>query len=413
MEYFYINEKQNIRKTYDDLINDINSNDEFNKFIYTKDVYKIFLDIITSFVIGENIELLDMDLSENELEIMGISSKDLATKITKKNKKVENYEHLSKIIEANKNNWQVTMYTSGTTGRPKKVVHQLSTLIRMVKTSNKFSDNIWAFCYNPTHFAGIQVFFQSLLNMNTMIYIFDSNQKEIYEVLAKSNITNISATPTFYRTNIYNLKDSFNSVKYATLGGEKFDMELAERLRIVFPNAKIRNIYASTEAGSIFSSDSDYFIINEKNRKYIRIDATGELLIKEELLGQSENFDVADGWYHTGDIVELIEENRFKFISRNTEMINVGGYKVNPNEVEEEIKKIEGVVDVLVFGRENKLMGNVLIAEVVKIADGDEKELENMIISNLNTSLQKWKIPRIIKFVEKLGKTRTGKKVRR
>lgn len=413
MEYFFIDERRNIRKTYNDLINDINLNGEFNKYIYERNVYKIFVDIISSLVIGESIELLDMDLSANELVTMGISSNDLAIKISNRNKKVKSYEHLLKIIEENKLNWQITMYTSGTTGRPKKITHKLSTLIRTVKISNKFSDNVWAFCYNPTHFAGMQVFFQALLNMNTIIYIFDNIQRELCKTLIDNNVTNISATPTFYRTNIFNFNDAIQSVRYVTLGGERFDKNLADKLKDIFPNAKIRNIYASTEAGSIFSSDSDYFVIDKSFSEYIKIDAKGELLINEKLLGSSEELLIKDGWYHTGDIVELVDENKFKIISRNTEMINVGGYKVNPNEVEEEIKKIEGIIDVLITSRQNKLIGNVIVAEIVKSSDVDENELETIIINNLNVKLQKWKIPRIIKFVKEIDKTRTGKKVRR
>lgn len=413
MEYFFIDERRNIRKTYNDLINDINLNGEFNKYIYERNVYKIFVDIISSLVIGESIELLDMDLSANELVTMGISSNDLAIKISNRNKKVKSYEHLLKIIEENKLNWKITMYTSGTTGRPKKITHQLSTLIRTVKISNKFSDNVWAFCYNPTHFAGMQVFFQALLNMNTIIYIFDNIQRELCKTLIDNNVTNISATPTFYRTNIFNFNDAIQSVRYVTLGGERFDKNLVDKLKDIFPNAKIRNIYASTEAGSIFSSDSDYFVIDKSFSEYIKIDAKGELLINEKLLGSSEELLIKDGWYHTGDIVELVDENKFKIISRNTEMINVGGYKVNPNEVEEEIKKIEGIIDVLITSRQNKLIGNVIVAEIVKSSDVDENELETIIINNLNVKLQKWKIPRIIKFVKEIDKTRTGKKVRR
>lgn len=413
MKYFFIDEKRNTRKTYDDLINDINSNYEFNKYIYEKDVYKIFVDIISSLVIGESIELLDMDLSKNELETMDIQQSDLLIKIYNKSKKVENFSHLLEVIERNKHTWQLTMHTSGTTGRPKKIAHYLSSLIRTVKVADKFRDNVWAFCYNPTHFAGIQVFFQALLNMNTIIYTFDSNQNELFSALIDNKVTNISATPTFYRTKVLNFNDRVESVRYVTLGGERFDKDLANKLKTIFPKAKIRNIYASTEAGSIFSSDSDYFIIDKNSLGYVKVDDNGELLINEKLLGKSEELVINNGWYHTGDIVELVDENKFKIISRKTEMINVGGYKVNPNEVEEEIKKIEGVIDVLVTSRENKLIGNVLVAEIVKEANADEKELEIKIINNLNKTLQKWKVPRIFKYVEEIDKTRTGKKVRK
>jgi acyl-coenzyme A synthetase/AMP-(fatty) acid ligase len=93
-------------------------------------------------------------------------------------------------------------------------------------------------------------------------------------------------------------------------------------------------------------------------------------------------------------------------------MINVGGYKVNPHEVEEEIKKVSGVVDARVSARINRLTGNILMAEVVKLNDLDETELEKKIFQELSTRLQSFKIPRIMRFVPKLRLTRSGKKER-
>lgn len=413
MKFFFVDNKRNIRKTYEDLVNDINGVNKFNKYIYTKDVYMIFVKLLSSLVIGENIEILDADLSVNELLNMGVEINNLNSEVHYANNIIiKDYEHLLKIIKENEHRWEITMYTSGTTGRPKKISHQLASLTRTVKISSKFADNIWAFCYNPTHYAGLQVFLQAFNNMNTIIYTFDYTQDELYEALISNKVTSISATPTFYRTNLLNINLEMPNIRYVTLGGERFDRDLANKLKNIFPNAKIRNIYASTEAGSIFSSDSDYFIIKNEYSDYIKIDDNGELLISNKLLGKSEDLSVSSEWYHTGDIVELVEEDKFKIVSRNTEMINVGGYKVNPNEIEEEIKKVQGVLDVLVTARKNKLTDNILVAQIVKMTGLDEMELEKRIIEELNKLLQKWKIPRIFKFVDEIDKTRTGKKVR-
>lgn len=413
MEFFFIDDKRNIKKTYDDLVNDINEANEFNEFIYTSNVYMVFVKILSSLVIGKSIELLDADLSKNELLNLGIDVNNVSEKTHFTNNVIiKDYKHLLMLLKENGNKCDIIMYTSGTTGRPKKIAHKLSSLSRTVKISSKFNDNVWAFCYNPTHFAGLQVFLQAFYNMNTIIYTFDYTQNELYEALIGNNVTNISATPTFYRTQLLNSDYVVPTVRYTTLGGERFDSDLAKKLKSIFPNSKIRNIYASTEAGSIFSSDSDSFIIKREYADYIKIDDNGELLINYKLLGKSDDLLIENEWYHTGDIVELIDEDKFRIVSRNTEMINVGGYKVNPNEVEEEIKKVKGVLDVLVTARANKLTGNILIAHIVKASEFDDIELENRIIDALHKELQKWKIPRIFKFVEEIDKTRTGKKVR-
>ena len=113
-------------------------------------------------------------------------------------------------------------------------------------------------------------------------------------------------------------------------------------------------------------------------------------------------------WYNTGDLIEIIHEKplKFRFISRKSDMINVGGYKVNPLEVEETILTLAGIRDVRVFSKSNSVLGNIICCEVV--CDNDQI-IESSIRTFLQTKIQEFKIPRIIRFVEELSTTRTGK----
>lgn len=156
-----------------------------------------------------------------------------------------------------------------------------------------------------------------------------------------------------------------------------------------------------------------YLELSSEIADKVKISEDNELLIHKSLLGYSHDFQLDGEWYRTGDIVEKIDENHFRFFARKTEMINIGGYKVNPHEVENEIKKIDGVIDVLVKARRNKVTGNILIAEI-KVEEGiDVENKEKEIITTLTEKLQNWKIPRIFKFVEEMKTTRTNKKMRR
>ena len=113
-------------------------------------------------------------------------------------------------------------------------------------------------------------------------------------------------------------------------------------------------------------------------------------------------------WYNTGDCVEIISENplSFKFLSRKNEIINVGGYNVNPNEVEQALMEIDGIRAARVFAKKNSILGNIICAEVV--SESGELD-ETSIRKRLSNRLQAFKIPRIIKFVETLKSTNTGK----
>ncbi|MFN3692047.1 MAG: AMP-binding enzyme [Fervidobacterium sp.] len=87
---------------------------------------------------------------------------------------------------------------------------------------------------------------------------------------------------------------------------------------------------------------------------------------------------------------------------------------MNPNEVEEEIKKVNGVLDAYVYAKSNRLTGNIIVADVVIDKEQySEKEIEKEIYEKLKNNLQSWKIPRILNFVDNLSLTRTGKKVRK
>lgn len=399
--------------TYEELIIDINEKEVFKRYIVEIDPYKIILNLVHSLVNGLKVELLDNNFSKEEMKNLGIELSELNKEIKIENKKAKNYDELIKIIDSQKENWELTLYTSGTTGRPKKVIHNLEMISRGVKFSEKHKYDIWGLAYNLTHFAGLQVFFQAFYNKNPIIYLFNLDKKEVEEKFIKYKITNISATPTYYRSIIPYLNKPITTVKKITMGGERYDQTIEKTLKDKFPNAIIKNVYASTEAGSLFSADGEVFHISTRIKDKVKINEDNELMIHKSLLGESDSLNIIDNWYKTGDIVEQVDEEHLKFVSRKTEMINVGGYKVNPHEVENEIKKINGIIDVLVSSKENKITGNILIAEIMIDDRISEKEMEKEINKILKDKLQPWKIPRIIKFVKELEKTRTEKKLRK
>ena len=402
--------------TYENLLDDLNNKEIYSTYIYVQDnnPYEIFLSIIHSLLYDYPIEILDGDFSEKEIDELGLNVGNvlMASKITESSHFLHFDEVMQQIQAIEK--WHLTLYTSGTTGRPKKVSHTFHSFTRNVKKHNKLENDVWAFAYNPTHMAGLQVFFQALLNQNTLIYIFGESLKNIPTLIKKYQVTNISATSTFYRNVLPYLQDDIYSIiKRVTFGGEKFDAALVMKLNSIFPNAKMINVYASTEAGSLFAAKGDEFEIKAEYQQLIKISAENELCIHYSLLGVSLHVQEKNEWFHTGDLVEMVDQNHFKFLSRQSDMINVGGYKVNPFEVEDLLIQLPGVNDILVKSKKNSVTGELLVADVVKDSKIDGKELKIAIKKYAAAHLQEWKVPRIIKFVDELPSTRTGKKVRK
>ncbi|MEG0553683.1 MAG: AMP-binding protein, partial [Carnobacterium sp.] len=265
-----------ITYTYEKLLADLNNKASRFSYVYVKDnhPYEVFLAIIHSLLLDYPIEVLDGDFSEAEVVELGINVNEVtvATKV-KQDLHFYNLDEVIRRIQAI-DKWHLTLYTSGTTGRPKKVSHAFHTLTRTVKIHRKFDNDVWAFAYNPTHMAGLQVFFQAFLNQNTLIYIFGESMKRASELIEAYEVTNISATATFYRNVLpYMQGNMYLKVNRVTFGGEKIDLFLEDKLKGVFPNAKMINIYASTEAGSLFAAQSDTFEIREEYQQWVKITA--------------------------------------------------------------------------------------------------------------------------------------------
>lgn len=394
--------------TWDFLIDEINNTSIYNPYCKPDDYYTVFKQIILSLAIGEEIILLDSDFTDSELinltghfEYSEFNRPVDKSKIPFLRNKKELIEKLSNPSEK----WRVTLFTSGTTGIPKKVSHDFKSISRFVKVSGRNKKSVWGFAYNPTHMAGLQVFFQALLNGNSIIRLFGLKAQDIYKEIKGNEISHISATPTFYRLLIPS-DEKFPSVERITSGGEKFNEKTFEQLNEIFPNAKITNVYASTEAGTLFASQNDVFSVRAEYEHLIRIE-NNELIIHSSLIGRTGTTNIEE-WYNTGDLIEIVSQDplKFRFVNRKSEMINVGGYKVNPLEVEEAILSLTGIKDVRVYSKTNSVLGSIICCEVVT---NNKQITEPSIRTFLQSKIQEFKIPRIFHFVEELSTTRTGK----
>uniref|UniRef100_UPI0040478004 ANL family adenylate-forming protein n=1 Tax=Algoriphagus sp. TaxID=1872435 RepID=UPI0040478004 len=411
MNLFWVDIVRDNNISYDDLYFDIVTEGERNIYINEEDPYLVFLNMLRNLLSEKKSIILDFDFSKDELIGLNVTQELIESAVYYQSNLSDKFNSLNEIIsffEFKKDSLEIEIFTSGTSGKPKKVTQTLANLIRGVKVNNNFSSSIWGFAYNPTHFAGLQVFFQAFFNKNPLIYVFKVNFENIFYLLDKYNVSHLSCTPTFMKLLLSNIEDPLYKIMSLTFGGERFDSKIEFKIKKIFPNASIKNIYASTEAGTILYSVGDYFIIPEKYEGLIRFE-DNELLINIKLLGNSESFVLEGEWFRSGDLVEFHENERFKFIGRKSKMINVGGYKVNPSEVEEVIKNVIGVKDVHVFGRENSIMGNLVVAKVMVDDFIDEKELRQKIKEKCASNLQEFKIPRLINFVDSFELTRTGK----
>ncbi len=398
---FFYDVDEQIDLSYEDVLKKINASQVYMHNLTNCSVDVYFCNLLKGIILNESVRILDQDFSESEAKHL-VGDEQLNVE---KEFKVE-FSSVEDMINAISNSTAtLEIFTSGTTGKPKKIRHRVSHFVNAARITDSHKKDVWGYAFNPTHMAGLQVFFQALLNQNPMINLFKYSKSNVTGLVNDYLITHISASPSFYRS-LLPANFICNSVKRITLGGEKSSKELIDNLNKTFPNARINNIYASTEVGAALISKGDRFQIPESKSEFIKIE-DGELKFHKSIVGE---FDFEGDWFSSGDLVEVLSENpiEFKFVSRKGILINVGGYNVDPNEVNACLINIEGVLDAKVYGRKNKMIGNLLMADVLK--DHKVELTEKDILAHLRDKLQSHKVPRIIKFVDKIELSRTGKK---
>lgn len=389
--------------TYKDLTDSIASNSFYVEYFISNNLFDFFSNIIKALYTDSPIVLLDEKID------ISLSSQIDSNKINKATIiQIDSKVSINEILEkVKKSKSKITIFTSGTTGRPKKISHDVRNLISNVRFNNLNNNVTWGLAYNKSHIAALQVFLQAFCNLSYIINLFQKPKNIILDKMLSKDITHISATPTFYRM-LFPCEYIYVHVQRISIGGEKPSEELFKKLSYIFPNAKINNIYASTETGTLFVSNNDIFTVPDIISHLIRFE-NNELLIHYSLLGDFNDFKLQNDFYRTGDLVEFLDLDctKFKFVSRNSNQINVGGYKVNPEEVENILETINGVNNAYVYGIDNPVTGKLLCADLI-ISKGfniNEVEIKN----SLKSLLSDYKIPRRIKFVNNFNFTKTGK----
>ncbi|MGH9196070.1 MAG: AMP-binding enzyme, partial [Acidimicrobiia bacterium] len=209
-------------------------------------------------------------------------------------------------------------------------------------------------------------------------------------------------------------------LRQITLGGEITDEQILERLRKTYPGALVSHIYASTEAGALFSVRDGLagfpasWLETGVDGLLLRIQH-GVLQVKsprsmDGYVGlDSSRILTSDGWLITGDLVEVVGE-RVLFRGRKDLMLNVGGAKVRPEEVEQALLSLPEVVDAQVYGARNPLTGFLVAANVVPRAGIAEADLRVAILTQLRAKLEAYKVPRKLRFVDSISMSISGKK---
>jgi acyl-coenzyme A synthetase/AMP-(fatty) acid ligase len=316
----------------------------------------------------------------------------------------------------------VSLMTSGTTGRPKLVRHKLESLLGRIPRAAGSSMNCgqrWLLTYQATTFAGLQVVLTALCTGAAVVQTSNRSPGGFFAVAEQFATTHISGTPTFWRSFLLAAPRGSLRLQQITLGGEAVDQHTLDRVAQRFPEARITHIYASSEAGALFSVHDGRagfpraWLDGHPSGVGLRV-RSGVLEVQSpwrmlDYGGESSPNLSDDGWLITGDLV-TVDNDRVYFQGRTDDILNVGGAKVYPQEVEEFLLSCPGVAEVRVRSIPNSVSGQLLAADVV-LAHGYEPDVHRIQLMRLcQSTLPSHKAPRLIRVVPEIPIHESGKK---
>jgi acyl-CoA synthetase (AMP-forming)/AMP-acid ligase II len=311
------------------------------------------------------------------------------------------------------------LFSSGSTGKPKAILHDFD------RVADKFRKPRAAVVAIPflmiDHFGGINTLLAITSSLGAVVTVGDRSVSSICRAIQEYRVELLPATPSFLTmlaaSNLHREFD-LSSLTRITYGTEVMPQATLDRLREIFPGVELQQTYGLSEVGVLRSKS------REDGSLWVRIGGEGFgtkivddiLWIKSDYamvgyLNAPSEFD-ADGWFNTQDRVE-VDGDWFRILGRVTDLINVGGQKVYPAEVEDAILSIEDVADVAVFGEPHPLLGQIVVAKVLTRRDEDAAALKQRVRAACRSKLAAYKVPAKVLLADGPLYTSRQKKSRR
>ena len=291
------------------------------------------------------------------------------------------------------------LFSSGSTGAPKAMIHDLDHLVDSYK-GKRGKKLVFLIFLMFDHIGGLNTLLNCLAMGVTMVFPADRNPENVAQLIERHRVNVLPASPTFLNlmlisgvTERYDL----SSLRMITYGTEPMPDSLLVKLKEGFPRVKFLQTFGTSETGITQTTSKANFIkIDDPGTEYKVVNGELWLRSKTQIMGylnaSMERF-TADGWFRTGDLVEVGEEGYIRIIGRNKEMINVGGEKVLPSEVESVLYQMPGVLDCTVYAEKNPITGQMVAAKMLFNEPLTAMEAKRRVVDFSKTRLARYKIP--------------------
>lgn len=312
----------------------------------------------------------------------------------------------------------LVLFTSGSSGKPKGALHDFSKLLSKFEVSRKSLRTINFLLFD--HWGGLNTLFHILSNGGTVVVLANRTPDYVCSLIEKFEVELLPTSPTFLNMLVLSRayeRHSLASLKIISYGAEPMPESLLQHLNRLFPQVKLQQTYGLIELGVMRSQSEDngslWVKIGGEGYQTRVIDNMLQIKSDSAMIGylNAESPFTEDGWFKTGDAVE-VKGDFFKILGRKSEMINVGGEKVFPQEVENVILEDPLVTDVLVYAEDNRLTGKIVCAKVNYNSTETKAEIIKRIKTHCRTRLQSFKVPVKIELVNETFESGRFKKNR-
>ncbi len=342
-------------------------------------------------------------------------------------------------IKIDENTTTVIFYTSGTTGKPKGVMlsaaNVRATAKLYVEALELNSTDRMQIVAPLFHCAASHVFSIPVIYAGGTVVIEEGfSPEQTMDTLEQEKITVFFGVPAMYSILLNSSKMEtlrLSNLRLFTYGASPMPFELIRKIKVMFPEVKVQNIYGQTENSPAATTLKDHYalvkvgsvgepvpgteiqVVNEHG-KALPSGQVGEIVVKGPQLmkGYLKNEEatrqaIRNGWLYTGDLGRMDEDGLLYIVDRKKDMIIRGGENVFPVEVEEVLYEIPEVLEAAVIGVPHSIYGEVPKAFVV-LKEGKQLT-QDEVLSTCSKKLAKYKLPVEVEFIEVLPRNASGK----
>lgn len=293
----------------------------------------------------------------------------------------------------------LVQFSSGTSGEPKAAVHDLTLLLEKFHVPRPALTTLAFLLFD--HMGGINTMLHTLSNGATLVAARDRSPDAVCRLVEEHRIELLPATPSFFNLLLLSGaqgRHDLSSLRILSYGAEPMPATTLARLRAAFPGVELRQTYGMVEMGALRTksrADGSLWVrVGGEGVQTRVVDGMLQVRARSLLLGylNAPTPLTADGWFETGDMVEQ-DGDYLRFLGRDSDLINVGGEKVYPAEVEGVIESLDGVVEATVYGEPNALVGQIVCARVSARDAGRADEIARSVKGHCRERLERFKVP--------------------